>query len=185
MSDSESEESNSNSQQSPGLPPGGPGQPGEKTVNALKILIGIGLLLLVVLVHPISNFFLKRSIVEPTAGLPELAKASVVMQNKCADCHSPGMMIAPIYYGYPYAGQLIADDMRIAQKHLVISREHLTGQKKFTRKQMANIETVVENNDMPPAAYKLMHWNAGLTAEDKEAMTNWLRAEFMAARGSK
>lgn len=186
MSDNSREESDNSPQgsgdASPSQEPAGP-QTANKDSNAAKILIGIGVLLIFVLIHPISNFFLNRSILEVTGGRPEFGKASVVMQNKCADCHSPGMMAQPIYYGYPYAGELIADDMRIAQKNMLITREHLTGQKQFTKKQMAKIENVIENNEMPPKLYKMMHWNAGLTAEDREAMTNWLKAEFMAPGG--
>jgi|AGTN01.2.fsa_nt_gi hypothetical protein len=189
MSDNSQEESSNSSQESGDSSPAQGAKPasetGKKNVNSAKILIGVGVFLIVVLIHPISNFFLNRSILGVEAGVPEFGKASVVMQNKCADCHSPGMMVEPIYYGYPYAGELIADDMRVAQKNMLISREHLTGQKKFTKKQLAKIENVIENNDMPPKAYKIMHWNAGLTAEDKEAMTNWLKAEFAAASGGK
>lgn len=189
MSDNSREESNNNPQgsgdASPSQEASAASEPGKKNSNSSKIWIGVGVALIVVFIHPISNFFLNRSIVGVETGVPEFGKASVVLQNKCADCHSPGMIVEPIYYGYPYAGELIADDMRVAQKNMLISREHLTGQKKFTSKQLAKIENVIENNDMPPAAYRIMHWNAGLTAEDKEAMTNWLKAEFMAAGSTK
>ena len=145
----------------------------------------IGLLIAGVLSMPISNFFLKRQSIDVIAGVPEFKPVSQILQNKCADCHSPGLIAQPAYGDFPFAKQLIADDVAAAQKEIVFSRENLSGEKPFTRQEAAKILTVVENNEMPIAPYRLLHWNAILTEEDTNAVTHWLEAQFQTGERSR
>lgn len=145
-----------------------------------KILVPslMGVLATAILAMPVSNFFLKREPIQVTGGVPEFKAVSKILQNKCADCHTPGMLANPIYGEFPYAKQLIADDIKSAQKSIVFSKEQLSGQKEFTRQQAAKILNVVENNEMPIAPYRIMHWNAILTEADNESVVHWLEAQY-------
>jgi len=145
----------------------------------------IGTLIAGVLALPISNYFLKRQPIEVTGGVPEFKAVSQILQNKCADCHSPGMLVEPVYGNFPFAKQLIADDVAAAQKEIVFSRENLSGEEPFTRQQAAKILNVVENNEMPIAPYRLLHWNAILTEEDTNSVTHWLEAQFQTGEKSR
>ncbi len=127
---------------------------------------------------PVSNYFLKRQTIETTGGIPEFKPVSKIMQNKCVDCHTPGMTSEPLYGKLPGASQLIEADMNAAQQEIVFSKEHLSGEKPFSRLELVRIQTVVDNNDMPILPYKLLHWDAGLTTADKEAFVTWIRAQL-------
>lgn len=140
-----------------------------------RALLALGL---VALAMPISNFFLKRQSIEVTGGVPEFKPVSKMMQNKCVDCHTPGMYARPIYENFPYANKLIKDDIEAAQKKIVFTRENLSGERPFTKLEAARIFAVVDNNDMPIPPYKIMHWDAILTENDRAAVEKWLTAQF-------
>lgn len=126
---------------------------------------------------PLSNFFLKRKAIEVTGGVPEFKPVSKLMQNKCVDCHTPGMISEPIYAKLPGASQLIKSDMEEAQQQIIFSKDHLSGEKPFSKLEMARIQTVVENNEMPILPYKIMHWDAGLSSTDKAQVLAWIQAQ--------
>jgi cytochrome c peroxidase len=144
---------------------------GKITIIVLVIFVGLVLLL------PVSNFFLSRTPIEVIGGVPEFKPVSEIMQKKCADCHTPGMISEPLYGKLPGADQLIKADMDAAQKEIIFSKEHLSGAKQFSRPELARINTVVENNEMPILPYKLLHWDAGLTTADKAAFLAWIKAQ--------
>lgn len=136
--------------------------------------VGIGLTGLV-LALPVSNFFLTRQSVEVTGGVAEFKPVSKIMQNKCADCHTPGMTSEPIYGKLPGASALIQFDIDMAQKQITFSKEHLSGEKQFSKLELVRIQTVVDNNEMPILPYKFLHWDAGLTDNDRRAFLAWIQ----------
>lgn len=142
-------------------------------VIAIILLAGF----VAILILPVSNFFLKREMIEITGGIPEFKKVSTIMQNKCVDCHTPEMMSPPVYINLPLAGKLITEDIKHAQREIIFSKEHLSGHKPFAKVELAKIQTVVENNEMPILPYRLLHWDAALTNEDKEAFLAWIQAQ--------
>ena len=74
-----------------------------------KILVLV--LFAVALFFPLSNLLGLQGKNEPItvgAGHSEnFAKASAIMQNKCVDCHAPGMLRKPFYADFPVAKQLM------------------------------------------------------------------------------
>ncbi len=150
----------------------------------LSALILVGLFLVMLVALPISNFFLARDLLPVTDGIAEFKPVSLILQNKCADCHSPDMTVYPLYTKLPIASQLIAKDREEAQQNMLFNRERLSGKQPFSKLDLARIQNVVENNEMPPVQYKLMHWNAGLTKADKETIIEWLQAEAAQSKSS-
>ncbi|MDZ4833614.1 MAG: heme-binding domain-containing protein [Candidatus Melainabacteria bacterium] len=144
----------------------------------IVFLIIFGLL---VLAMPVSNFFLQRQTIEVTSGIPEFKPVSKIMQNKCVDCHTPGMVSEPFYGKLPGASQLIQADIDGAQQQIIFSKEHLKGEKQFSKLELVRIQTVVQNNEMPILPYKMLHWDAGLTNEDREAFLVWIQAQMKTA----
>lgn len=147
----------------------------KKLVVALSILIILGL---VALVFPVSNYFLKRQVEEPLGGVTEFKPVSLLMQNKCADCHTPDKSVYPFYKDFPFAKSLIDEDISIAQKSIVFSREKLLGLSEFSRLELSKIHTVVDSGAMPPPQYRIMHWDATLSESERKAFTDWIKAEI-------
>jgi cytochrome c peroxidase len=105
------------------------------------------------------------------------AEASRIIQQKCIDCHSPGMTRFPFYSSLPIAKQLMEDDIKNASGRLEISKDFYSGEKSFTPLMLARIEGALRNNAMPPNLYLSMHWNGGLSEKEKGLLLAWIDEE--------
>ncbi|MEY3880607.1 MAG: hypothetical protein RIQ94_1403 [Pseudomonadota bacterium] len=139
------------------------------------------LLAAVVIFLPLSNLMGLSGENEPIAvvagSTPNFAKVSQVFQNKCVDCHSPGMTRMPIYAKLPIAKQLMEKDIANASSRLILSKQLYSGEAKFTPLELARLEGVIRNNSMPPHLYLSMHWAAKLSPEDKQIILTWIAEE--------
>jgi cytochrome c peroxidase len=138
-------------------------------------------LLAVILFFPISNLIGLTGENEPVpivSGSSEsFAEVSQILQNKCVDCHSPGMTRMPIYSDLPIAKQLMERDIEEAGDRLILSKQVYSGEQAFTPLMLARLENVVRNDSMPPAQYLLMHWTGRLTADEKDSILAWIAEE--------
>ena len=136
---------------------------------------------LVVLFLPLSNMLGLNSKNEPISSVSgtsaNFAKVSQIFQNKCVDCHSPGMTRMPIYAQFPIAKQLMARDIENASARLVISKPMYSGETSFSPLMLARIEGVIRNNSMPPALYLSMHWTDSLNDNEKTTILAWIAEE--------
>jgi len=146
-----------------------------------KILLFLLLLVAIFLFFPISNLIGLQGENEPIPAVPNssegFVKASQILQNKCVDCHSPGMTRMPIYSGLPIAKQLMAKDIEEAGERLVLSKKLFSGEEAFTPSMLARMEQVVNNGSMPPSQYLLMHWTGSLIVDEKESILTWIAEE--------
>ena len=135
----------------------------------------------VVLALPVSNLLGLSGENEPIAVIegssPHFTKVTEIFQNKCVDCHSPGMTRMPIYAKLPIAKQLMAKDIENASDRLILTNELYSGKVKFSPVQLARIEGVILNNSMPPALYLSMHWNDSLDTEEQQTILDWIKEE--------
>jgi cytochrome c peroxidase len=135
-------------------------------------------LLAIILFFPISNLIgLQGKNELIPAGLnssDSFKKVTQIMQNKCVDCHAPGMLRKPFYADLPIAKQLMEKDMQQASARLRLSKELFSGEAAFTPLQLARLEYVVSNDSMPPTEYLLMHWTDSLTADERKAILTWI-----------
>ena len=146
-----------------------------------KIHLFLLLLVPVTLVLPLSNMLGLSGENEPipvvAASSESFAKVTQIFQNKCVDCHSPGMTRMPIYAELPVAKQLMAKDIEKASARLTLSKQLYSGEVSFTPLMLARLEGVLQNNSMPPALYLLMHWTDNLTADEKQNILGWIAEE--------
>ena len=135
----------------------------------------------VVVFLPLSNLLGLSGKNEPisvvSGSTPNFSKVSEVFQNKCVDCHSPGMTRMPIYANLPIAKQLMEKDISNASARLILSKSLYSGEEKFTALDLARLEGVLLNNSMPPHLYLSMHWTAKLTADEKQTILAWISEE--------
>jgi cytochrome c peroxidase len=103
--------------------------------------------------------------------------AMQILQNKCVDCHSPGLTRMPIYAQLPIAKQLMASDIKNASERLLLSKPIYSGEEAFTPLMLARIEGTLRNNSMPPSLYLSMHWSGRLTTDEKQSLLNWIAEE--------
>ncbi len=147
-------------------------------MNKKPLLILLGA---VVVFLPLSNLLGLSGKNEPisvvSGSTPNFSKVSEVFQNKCVDCHSPGMTRMPIYANLPIAKQLMEKDISNASARLILSKSLYSGEEKFTALDLGRLEAVLLNNSMPPHLYLSMHWTAKLTEDEKQTILAWISEE--------
>ncbi len=146
-----------------------------------KIPLFLLLLLAGILFFPISNLIGLSGKNEPipvvSGKSANFAKVSQILQNKCVDCHSPGMLRKPFYSEWPIAKQLMAKDMANATARLILAEKFYSGEEAATPLLLARLESVVRKGNMPPTLYLLMHWTDSLTDDEKHDILAWVAEE--------
>jgi len=97
-----------------------------------------------------------------------------VMHRACHDCHSQATVWP--WYGYVApVSWLLAYDVTEAREHLDFSTWSSLPARKRT-KRLDKIAEEVEDEEMPPAIYRLMHPEARLDESTRTALVAWARS---------
>jgi cytochrome c len=128
-------------------------------------------------VHPFGNAGMYAAI---SADTPMLNNAQVpqgvrsILVEKCADCHS-NQVHAPFYGHFAPISWLMDRDIVEARKAMNLS---LWDTYSADRKQtlVAKIAQQMKSREMPLLQYRIIHWNARITADDQKAFGEWARA---------
>jgi len=130
---------------------------------------------------PLSNMIGLTAGHEPIKPVPgasqNFADVSKIMQNKCVDCHSPGMTRFPFYSKFPVARELMESDINNASSRFVITKENYSGEASFAPLMLARLEGALRNNSMPPNLYLSMHWNGRLNDAENRTLLAWIAEE--------
>ena len=105
------------------------------------------------------------------------AQVSQILQNKCVDCHAPGMLRKPFYADFPLAKQLMETDIAQASQRMILTPKLFSGEEIFSPVMLARLEHVVLNDSMPPALYLTMHWTDYLNTTEKQVFLAWISEE--------
>jgi len=111
---------------------------------------------------------------------------SPVFGVKCMDCHGTPQQL-PLYSKIPGVSGLVYDDIRHAKKDLDMTWGFPFTSKSTIDHDLHEIEEVLEEDEMPPRKYRVMHWSSGLTAEEKKMILEWVegsRALLAETKGS-
>ncbi|WP_347985742.1 cytochrome c peroxidase [Methylomonas sp. AM2-LC] len=142
--------------------------------TAIFILLLLGALLF----FPLANLLGLSDQNEPIAVLPghseKFTMVSKILQNKCVDCHSPGMMRATLYSDLPVVREYLKQDIELARARLVLSEQFFSGEKPATPLMLARLQGVIKHDEMPPEEYRLMHWTGSLTEKEKAIILAWI-----------
>jgi hypothetical protein len=90
-------------------------------------------------------------------------------QQSCADCHS-NETIYPWYSYIAPVGWLVAHDTHDGRRELNISENH--------RIELDEMVEVIQEGEMPPSIYTVMHPNANLSNTDQQVLIDGLRKTF-------
>jgi len=141
-----------------------------------KFLVAVIVLVLLALLFPLLN--LVRSIpVDPALAAritdPGLQQLLPVLQQKCSDCHTENASL-PFYASFPIARGLIEEDRRRALDQFNMTEELLSGAP-VAEDALASLQKEIEDGSMPPPNYRLLHWNAAITAAEAQTAMSWIR----------
>jgi hypothetical protein len=109
----------------------------------------------------------------PGAEIPP--SVSDVFNNACIDCHSEKTQW-PWYSNMAPASWFVEGDVKRARSRLNLSRWDSVDTAE-QRALLTAIATVIENHEMPPHRYVMLHPQAKLSADDSVHVIEWTRAE--------
>ncbi len=104
-------------------------------------------------------------------------RASAIVQEKCVDCHAPGMARMPIYAQLPVAKQVMTQHIEMASERMILNPSLFSGETSFSPLLLARIEHVLRNGMMPPGLFLIMHWDGGLSNEERQTLLDWIAEE--------
>ncbi|GAB3481569.1 cytochrome c peroxidase [Azotobacter salinestris] len=102
----------------------------------------------------------------------------VLNGNGCQYCHTSSSEL-PFYASLPVAKQLMDKDIEMAQRQFNIESllANVQQGKAVSEVDLAKIESVMQDNAMPPNLYLSMHWRSRLSDEEKGVLLDWVKAE--------
>ncbi len=140
----------------------------------MKIWLIVCVLLALVLSLPISNFFIHRTYLASDAD-PEFKAVSNTFVKKCADCHSQDSAKYPLYFNFPVSEAIMHKNIKNGQASFILSRAKLSGQEKFSATDVQRLNQAMAKNNMPPALYVMLHWDAALNSEEQMLLVSWIQ----------
>ncbi len=107
------------------------------------------------------------------AGSPPPPEVATLLHSACYDCHSYETRW-PLYSRIAPSSWLVVGDVNEGRQHVNLSdwpQDPERAAKKFER-----MSEAVDDNDMPPAKYTMIHADARLTDAQKKQLMQWLDA---------
>jgi len=136
----------------------------------------LGLWVLVsVLVHRLPHDLSDRSGAPLLPGAEIAPSVSDVFNHACIDCHSEKTRW-PWYSNLAPASWFVEGDVKRARSRLNLSRWDILDTAE-QRALLTAIGTVIENREMPPHRYLMLHPQAKLSVDDSVQVIEWTRAE--------
>lgn len=102
-----------------------------------------------------------------------LATIKPIFKRACFDCHSTQTQY-PWYYTILGIKQWMDGDIREALRHLDMTHDFPFQGHGSPHKDFEAIRKTIQKNSMPPFRYKMMHWDAGITKQEKEVILKWI-----------
>ena len=97
-----------------------------------------------------------------------------IFVQKCFNCHGATTNY-PWYYKIPGAKGVIDDDIAEAKKHLDFSDGFPFKSHSSPKEDLEAIVKSVEEGEMPPLRYRILHWNSRLTTEELQIVREWTK----------
>jgi hypothetical protein len=141
------------------------------TVSSLPLMWILASLFVHLVPHEVSDR--ASAPLLPGADIPP--SVAGVLSHTCINCHSEKTQW-PWYSRVAPVSWLVENDVKHAREHLNLSRWDGL-QEVDQRMLLTAIATVIENHEMPPHRYVVLHPEAYLSAEDAVRVIEWTRAE--------
>ena len=99
---------------------------------------------------------------------------AVLKDNSCMSCHSQSAK-APFYAAVPGIGTLIKQDMLKGARSLdlEVSFNKMETGEAISEVVLTKIEHAIQNNTMPVAQYKTLHWGSAINDKEQQVILDW------------
>lgn len=99
-----------------------------------------------------------------------------IFTQKCLMCHGDSSgQTYPLYVVVPPASWLVAQDLREAKEKMDMNFDFPFQGHGAPKDDLEKVAQVAENGSMPPLQYKALHWQAGLTTQEKKMVLEWVQ----------
>ena len=100
-----------------------------------------------------------------------------IFKKKCFDCHTSKPNY-PWYVNVPGLGYIMREHNREGEEHLDLTNDFPFKGKEGDIVEILDeiVEEAVEEDEMPPWYFKITHWDACLTDQEKEVITKWIES---------
>ena len=97
--------------------------------------------------------------------------AKALFDNSCQYCHSPNTPL-PFYSKFPIVGDQMQSDIQNGLRAFRLDRlvEGLNDPSKLSQADLAKLQRVLENNEMPIAKFRHLHWGSKPDEQEKVAL---------------
>lgn len=96
-----------------------------------------------------------------------------IFAGSCASCHGAGNRL-PWYHSVPLVSGLIDDDIARARRSVDMSHDFPFRGRATPSGFLDAIREVLDEDSMPPLRYRALHWGAGLDADEKDTVRQWI-----------
>jgi hypothetical protein len=148
---------------------------------AVSSLIGLWVLVSL-LVHPLPHDIPDRAGVPLLQGAEIAPSVTNIFSRACSNCHSEKTQW-PWYSRVAPVSWYVEEDVKRARRRMNLSRWD-TLDVAEQRYLLRAIATVIENREMPPRAYVILHPEAKLSVDYSVQVIEWTRAERRRLRAS-
>ena len=104
---------------------------------------------------------------------PPPPQIATLLHAACYDCHSYETKW-PWYSRVAPVSWLVASDVNEGREHVNLSDWPKDSER--AAKKLERMSEAIEDNDMPPGKYTMIHADARLTADQRKQLTQWLDA---------
>ncbi|CAI1537803.1 Cytochrome c551 peroxidase precursor [Serratia fonticola] len=103
---------------------------------------------------------------------------TLLTRNGCDYCHSNSAKL-PFYAELPIAKQIMAQDILSGNQHFNLDATRTALQQKTAVPEvdLAKLEAVLQNQEMPPPMYKMVHWAGNVSDGDRNELLSWVRQQ--------
>jgi len=145
---------------------------GKRIVGAVIVVA------LVAVAVPLSNLVFGRpsgTALGARAADPTFGPVAKLLEQKCGHCHVAGTA-RPFYARIPPMSSVIAEDVRSGLEAMDLVESLLPpGGAAPSEPALAKIEFEISGGEMPPVRYLALHWDAILSAAQKNTILSWIR----------
>lgn len=104
--------------------------------------------------------------------------AKILFDNGCQYCHTSNADL-PFYANLPFADAILSHDIESGKRVFLLNKllDGLKDPSKLSEVDLAKLERVIENNEMPVAKFRHIHWGSRPDDSEKTTLLNWIREQ--------
>ena len=150
----------------------------KKFVLKAAVIAIAGYLGVVGYIHQYDKGQSEKLLAEGNYSTEQQKVAKILLDNGCQYCHSPNADL-PFYANLPLADSILSRDIESGKRVFLLNKllDGLKDPSKLSEVDLAKLERVIENNEMPVAKFRHIHWGSRPDENEKTTLLNWIREQ--------